>query len=102
MLSISSVLYAAGGKKPIKIAYFTDDAPWMFTNSEGQADGLVHDLWKLWAVKNNVAIQFVASSSGKIGEQLIRSEVDALAYTPPGIRKAVLCSRNQATFVLNG
>ena len=86
ILSISSGLYANGGKKPIKIAYFTDDAPWMFTNSEGQADGLVHDLWKLWAVKNNVAIQFVASSPGQIGEQLIRSEVDALAYAPPGIQ----------------
>ena len=86
MLSISAGLYAADGKKPIKIAYFTDDAPWMFNNSEGQADGLIHDLWKLWAVKNNVAVQFVATSPGQIGTWLKGSEVDVLAYVTPAMR----------------
>ncbi|MGI2028588.1 transporter substrate-binding domain-containing protein [Endozoicomonas acroporae] len=85
ILPISTGLYAEDNKKPIRIAYFTDDAPWMFTNSEGEADGVFHDLWELWSEKSNVDIQFVVSSPEKIEAQLKDSEVDVLAYTPSGM-----------------
>lgn len=90
MLSISASLYAGGGKKPVRIAYFTDDTPWMFANDQGQPDGLVHDLWQLWAVKNKTPIQFVPSTRGEIKKQLERTEVDLLAYVPPNIQGELL------------
>ncbi|USE39054.1 transporter substrate-binding domain-containing protein [Endozoicomonas sp. SCSIO W0465] len=86
MPSISASVYAEGLNQPVNVAYFSDDPPWMFTDSEGQADGLVHDLWELWAEKNNIDIQFIASSPGQIEAQLRRSEVDVLAYVPPNIQ----------------
>ncbi|WP_373692224.1 transporter substrate-binding domain-containing protein [Endozoicomonas sp. SESOKO1] len=83
---MSSSLHAEDKKKPLKIAYFADDAPWMFTNNKGEADGLVLDLWKQWSEKSNVDIQFVASSVKKIEAQLKRSDVDILAYVKPGLQ----------------
>ncbi|WBA86600.1 substrate-binding periplasmic protein [Endozoicomonas sp. GU-1] len=85
ILPISTGIYAEDNKKPIRIAYFADDAPWMFTNNEGVADGVLHDLWELWSEKSNVDIQFVVSSPEKIEAQLKGSEVDVLAYTPSGM-----------------
>lgn len=36
--------------------------PYHFLNDEGQPDGMMVDMWKLWAKKNNKKVQFVATS----------------------------------------
>ncbi len=82
MVSISADLLAETVKKPVRIAYFTDDAPWMFVNDQGKPDGLVYDLWQLWAEKNNTPVNFLPSSPDQIKNQLDRSQVDLLAYIP--------------------
>ena len=77
-------------QKPLKIAYFTNDAPWMFTNKQGQPDGAAYELWTLWAKKNHQPIEFVPTTRGKIASQLTHADVDALAYMPPDLHKTLL------------
>lgn len=36
--------------------------PYHFENKQGDADGLMIDLWKLWAVKQGVEVKFITSS----------------------------------------
>jgi len=47
--------------RPLTIAINKTTYPYMFMNDEGQADGLMPDLWRLWAKRQGVEIEFVTS-----------------------------------------
>jgi diguanylate cyclase (GGDEF)-like protein len=44
--------------QPISIAINKTTYPYMYLNDNGQADGLMPDLWKLWAGRQGVEIEF--------------------------------------------
>ncbi len=52
----SSFLFAI---EPIKIVYNTGTPPLKFTDENKQANGMLIDIWKLWAHKSNINIEFV-------------------------------------------
>jgi len=47
---------------PLTIAVNKTTYPYMFMNKQGKADGLLPELWRLWAERQNVEIEFVASN----------------------------------------
>jgi diguanylate cyclase (GGDEF)-like protein len=47
--------------RPLTIAINKTTYPYMFMNDEGQADGLMPDLWRLWARRQGVEIEFMTS-----------------------------------------
>ena len=66
----------------IKIAYFADQPPWMYSDDAGQPAGLTYDFWNSWSEKNGIAVEYVLSSPGQVKEQLRTGAVDMLAYLP--------------------
>lgn len=44
---------------PVSIAYCIDCVPFQFRNADGQADGLIIDLWRSWTAKTGVELAFV-------------------------------------------
>lgn len=69
-------------EKVIKIAYFTDQSPWIYENDVGQPEGLAYDLWSYWSEKNGTQVGFVPTTSERIKEQLRNGTVDILAFLP--------------------
>jgi PAS domain S-box-containing protein len=63
----------------LRIAYCSDQAPYLYTNDKGEADGLIIDTWRLWSQKNNIPIHFIATSSDKALSLLQSGEVDVHA-----------------------
>ena len=49
-------------QKPLTIAVNKTTYPYMFMNKQGEADGLLPELWRLWADRQNVDIEFVTSN----------------------------------------
>jgi diguanylate cyclase (GGDEF)-like protein len=47
-------------EQPLTIAINQTSFPYHFVNKQGNADGLMIDLWRLWAQKQEVEIEFVA------------------------------------------
>lgn len=45
--------------RKLVIAYPEDSPPFFFTDQQGEARGLVIDLWRLWSQKTGVAIEFL-------------------------------------------
>ena len=68
--------------KIIKIAYFADHPPWMYSDDAGQPAGLTYDFWNYWSKKNGIPVEYVLSSPGQVKEQLRTGAVDMLAYLP--------------------
>ena len=48
--------------KTIKIVYNHSTPPLKFTDINGDANGLLIDIWKLWAKKNSIKIEFIEAS----------------------------------------
>ena len=56
LLSFFSILNASDS---IKIVYNSETPPLKFTNKNHEASGLLIDIWKLWAKKTNLKIEFI-------------------------------------------
>jgi diguanylate cyclase (GGDEF)-like protein len=48
-------------QRPLTIAVNKTTYPYMFLNKKGEADGLLPELWRLWAERQDVEIKFVTS-----------------------------------------
>jgi ABC-type amino acid transport substrate-binding protein len=46
----------------ISIAYCSDTVPFHFTDENGQAAGIIIDMWRLWSEKTGIEIDFKAAS----------------------------------------
>ena len=44
------------------VAVGNDSSPYQFTNESGDADGLIVDIWRMWAQKNGYTLEFRATS----------------------------------------
>lgn len=69
--------------QPLKVAYYHDDPPWMFTNEAGNPDGLMIELWKKWSATTGYPVVFLPMSRNKAFIRLERSEVDVIALVGP-------------------
>ena len=47
---------------PVKIVYNSGTPPLKFTDKNKKANGMLIDIWKLWAKKNNIKIKFIEAS----------------------------------------
>ena len=65
--------------QPLKIAYYHDDVPWMFTNDAGEPDGMVLDIWRLWSEKTGIPILFLPMTKDKAIDKLEKQGVDIIA-----------------------
>lgn len=104
MLIIMSWSVVASGFKdqpqvvnsPLTIAISKTSFPYQFLDKDGEAAGLMPDLWRLWAKKQNVSIEFVELTwletlaqveKGQVdihaGLSIIDSRKDTLAFTSP-------------------
>ncbi len=63
----------------LRIAYCSNQAPYLYTNAQGKADGLIIDIWRLWSRKNNIPIHFIATSPDKALSLLQSGAVDSHA-----------------------
>jgi len=48
-------------QRPLTIAVNKTTYPYMFMNEQGKADGLLPELWRLWAERQNVQVEFITS-----------------------------------------
>jgi diguanylate cyclase (GGDEF)-like protein len=48
-------------QRPLTIAVNKTTYPYMFMNEQGKADGLLPELWRLWAERQNVEVEFITS-----------------------------------------
>ncbi|MCW8833820.1 MAG: transporter substrate-binding domain-containing protein, partial [Colwellia sp.] len=62
--------------EPITIAINESSFPYHFVDSKGQAAGLMPDLWRLWAKKQQVSIKFVTLPWLETLEQVKNGDVD--------------------------
>ena len=79
LLQISVASASASYQQPLKVGYFQDDVPWMFTNDAGDPDGLALDIWRLWSSQVDIPIVFVPMPRDKVIEQLEQSRIDLVA-----------------------
>ncbi len=83
ILSLLSFLALSAGSiqsihaQELRIAYCSDQAPYLYTNEKGKADGLIIDIWRLWSQKNTIPIHFVTTSSDQVISLLQSGAVDA-------------------------
>jgi diguanylate cyclase (GGDEF)-like protein len=62
--------------QPLTIAINKTSYPYMFMDAKGHADGLMPDLWKLWAERQNVNIEFVITDWPTTLSNVQSGEVD--------------------------
>ncbi|AOW78245.1 hypothetical protein A3Q34_16160 [Colwellia sp. PAMC 20917] len=62
--------------QPLTIAVNKTSYPYMFLNDKGQADGLMPDLWKLWAERQGVEIEFITTDWLSTLAQVQSGEID--------------------------
>ncbi len=79
LLALLLVAIPGHAQQPLKVGYFQDNVPWMFTNDTGEADGLALDIWRLWSRKMNIPVVFVPVARDKAVERLEQSRVDLIA-----------------------
>ncbi len=56
------LFYIQGYAQTIKVVYNYGTTPVKFTDLDGQANGILIDIWRLWATKNNIKIKFIEAS----------------------------------------
>lgn len=58
------VTCAQAAPSKITVAVGSDSVPFYFQGQDGQPQGLVVDLWKLWSQKTGVVVRFKVASFG--------------------------------------
>lgn len=59
LITLCAVSHDARAADSLTIAYGSEVAPFQFTNEQGEAAGMLIDVWKLWAEKTGVKVEFV-------------------------------------------
>ena len=70
--------------KKLSIAYNVGNPPLKFLNDESEPDGILIDIWKLWAKKNGINIEFKEAPFSKTVDMVKHSQADihaGLFYT---------------------
>ncbi|WP_319466399.1 transporter substrate-binding domain-containing protein [uncultured Pseudodesulfovibrio sp.] len=72
---------AEGSERPQKIvvAAGNDSAPFYFLNKEGEPEGWMVDLWKVWSEKTGIDVEFRLDSFGNSLDLVRKGEADAHA-----------------------
>ena len=103
LINMSFDVKASGSKampnslsSPLTIAISKTSFPYQFIDKDGEAAGVMPDLWRLWAKKQNVSIEFVELTwletlskveKGEVdihaGLSIIDSRKDSFAFTAP-------------------
>ena len=65
--------------RKLVIAYPEDSSPFFFTDQQGEARGLVIDLWQLWAQKTGVVIEFWPGTWQETLEMIRQGQADVHA-----------------------
>ena len=60
----------------IKVVYNSETPPLKFTNVQNQANGLIIDIWKLWAQRNNIEIEFIEAPWNETINMIKTGEAD--------------------------
>lgn len=101
---------AEGGPffSPIKVAYLPDNVPWSFTNSAGQPDGVVLDLWRAWSRAVGIPLRFLPMSREDAVTQLKKNNIDIIAMLGPesqvkdkGLELQEILTSQKAVFIRN-
>jgi ABC-type amino acid transport substrate-binding protein len=61
-ISFSPAASAAGKPERISVAYCIDCAQFHFQDTDGEANGLIIELWRLWSERTGIAIDFKAAT----------------------------------------
>jgi len=61
----------ADNQKPVVVAYRLDSEPIQFQNKQGEPEGVLIDLWRLWSKKSGIPVRFVGAYS-KATQEMIR------------------------------
>ncbi len=67
--------------QPLTVAY-QSHVPLMYTNDQGEAEGLVIELWKRWSKRVGIPLRFVEMTKEEALEQEQRGRVDIIAAIP--------------------
>jgi diguanylate cyclase (GGDEF)-like protein len=59
-----------------------DNQPYMHVSAQGQAQGLLVDLWRKWSEKTGIKVAFVPDSSVNLLNSLQKNRIDALVAFP--------------------
>jgi len=59
-----------------------DNQPYMHVSAQGQAQGLLVDLWRKWSEKVGIKVAFVPDTSANLLSSLLRNRIDALVAFP--------------------
>ena len=51
-----------GSTDKLMIVTSDDSAPFYFENTDGESDGIIIDIWKLWSKKTRIKVEFVETS----------------------------------------
>jgi len=60
----------------IKIVYNSDTPPLKFTTVQNKANGLIIDIWRLWAKRNNIQVQFIEAPWDKTLSMIKTGQAD--------------------------
>ena len=69
--------------QPITIAINKTTYPYMYLNDDGKADGLMPDLWRLWAERQGIEIEFKTSDWPDGYSQIYLYGNEILLYNVP-------------------
>ena len=62
--------------KGVRISYHLDSAPMQFRNNEGNADGILIDLWRLWSIKAGIPVHFIGAYNEDAQKMLADGRAD--------------------------
>jgi len=74
--STYNISLAAAAPDQLVVSYRLDSAPMQFQNSDGQADGILIDFWKLWSQKSGVELVFKGAYNKQAQEMVIEGHAD--------------------------
>jgi len=86
--NVPASLVRAGIDKELVIAYRLDSAPIQFKNANGEPDGILIDVWRLWARKSGIPIRFVGAYSEETQTMINEGVADIIAGLFPNQRRA--------------
>ncbi len=68
-----------GIDKELVIAYRLDSAPIQFKNADGEPDGILIDVWRLWAKKSGIPVRFTGAYSQETQAMVDEGAADIIA-----------------------
>lgn len=81
--NIAPALSSQSSDKPIVVALRDDFPPFSFINDDGKPSGIFVDMWRLWAERIGVKIDFFLASRPETIEAVKRGTVDAVGHLHP-------------------